>query len=426
MIRRKSQASGCDSGAVVGAAPALPAQLAADAEMAVHLGERKALGVSVVPAETRKDAGLALVREWLFDAGGETELAAPLVVVGNDVRHLSDRGRTRERLGIVAHARDISPRQQPQRRPCGLRRECQLEIFAASAAPRRLELLAVGGQRHQERAVAQRPARAHVGELEAAGVTARVRGEVPAGVLPQRPVQELDVRAAGVTIAVEVIVAPEQAGLEFEPRDRLAARQLILSPFDACDFGSERPHQPQVAAGDVHALRQRARAPPHDIAVGETAQAGAIAEAGTVELFGVQIQLRPVERRPAQVRAISLSRLPVAVGVQAQGTAVGGHEPGLGLVDGRQLRADQHRPVAVSTGGSAAAVFGPQRGRRGECTRGGEPDRPFEECIDHSHGLDPGLLPRSPVTNPPAPADADKTTAGGNGVARRPRAGGRC
>ena len=194
------------------------------------------------PAQAHEEAGVAPIRERLLEVDADAGLMASLRARRCHIGHRPGRRCDRDCLGVVAHARGIAVGEEAQDRAVAPRYQCQLEVLPAR--PRqRLERLTVGGERHPVHAVLEGPLGAHVANDEAVSVAAGVGREVPGGIVPERPVEELGARGIGVAVLVEIVRYGQQSHLELETPCRLGSRELILSARDLRHLRAERQHE---------------------------------------------------------------------------------------------------------------------------------------------------------------------------------------
>src|ERR1700733_3899841 len=85
MPGREAFGDGGGADDIVGTIPVGAGELGAEACQLVDFRERKTFRLAVIPAETRKEAGRALIGERLLDVHSKTVLRAPVRIVGNDV-----------------------------------------------------------------------------------------------------------------------------------------------------------------------------------------------------------------------------------------------------------------------------------------------------------------------------------------------------
>ncbi len=364
MPRRKCIERDADAETIAGTVPVRARQLEAAAEGAVDLGEGERFGAAVVPAGAQEQAGVAVVGQRQLAVEAEAIPAPAGALVGGDVGHAAAGLRGGDGLPVHAHRGDVAEGQQAQRPAIRLGLHGQLDLLAAGLAQRRHQALAVGVHGHPVDAVAQAPARIHPGQHHAVGVAAGIGGEIPGGVVEQRPVHELGARAAGVAVLVEVVAGGHLADLDLDPPHGFRARQLILGTLPCRGGVAEGQRPAQEAAGHVGALAEPGGAGADHVAVGQAAQPGGVADAAALEHFHVEVELQACRQGHAEVGAESVRAPGVAAGVQAQRAGVGRVQRGLVLVDEGVLRA---QPLGHEQGRVAGVgERGDQRQRRGE------------------------------------------------------------
>src|SRR5260370_11305838 len=90
-----------------------------------------------------------------------------------------------------------------------------------------VEDIAVGERGHQEGAEPKSPVRMRPRERYTVAVAPGVGGVVPRRIVEQSPVHELEPRAVGVAVLIEVVGDRQLADFYFHPAPVLGPRQLV-------------------------------------------------------------------------------------------------------------------------------------------------------------------------------------------------------
>ena len=222
----------------------------------------------------------------------------------------------------------------------GQRRERQLHIVAPRSPQIAVEDVPVRLTRHLEGTDAKRAAGRDPRQCDAIRVAARIRGEIPRGVLEEPPVQELRPCGVGVPVEVEHVACRELADGKLHTPARDDTRQLIRRAGNGVRFGTAGNRVAEKGARDVRSVSEIRGSLSQHVAVRDTRQPRGVADPAPTRHFHIEIAVEVRTESCTCVEPVGVAERPVSAGGETHGTGVWRPKRGQLLRYHRGLRAE--------------------------------------------------------------------------------------